>query len=691
MYTSAVESETMPNNNNGKEISRFRKVRDKVLGNPRDIHDPTIFHRLSLIALLSWIGLGADGLSSSSYGPAEAFKALFQTSGDHTYLVIFLAIATGLTVFIISYAYSRIIEYFPHGGGGYIVATHTLGKGAGVISGSALLVDYVLTITVSIAACGDAIFSFVPVELQGFSLLFKVSLIFILIIMNLRGIKESVTVLAPIFLLFITTHVLLLGYGILNNASSIGVHAQNFSTGIHTDLSAIGFIGILAIFLRSFSLGAGTFTGLEAVSNGLPIMRDPKVHTGKKTMMYMAISLTLVAGALYLCYFLVNVPAAGKTGPTQNAILANLLFSNLPGGWLVPFIIILSEGLLLFVAAQTGFIDGPRVIANMAVDSWFPKKFAALSERLTMRNGVLVMGLVAVVLMVVTRGDVTFLVIMYAINVFLTFSLSQLGMAKLTIKLRNKKPKWKRRFSVFAIGFVVCFTILIIMIYEKAVLPFIVKDPEEGYGFWGFATLFVTLTVILICYFIRRHYIKVQKAMKKFDEVLLLSNIHLADQPNREPVNPKNQTAVMMVNGYNGFGVNTFLSITRNFPKLYKNIIFVSVAEIDSGTFKGVEELESLEHSVRASLVKYSELARKLGFAADYRMDIGTDVVETASNLCESIAEEFPKVTFFTGKLVFRHETFFHKVLHNETALAIQRRLQWNGFMTVILPVRVDH
>ena len=175
------------------------------------------------------------------------------------------------------------------------------------------------------------------------------------------------------------------------------------------------------------------------------------------------------------------------------------------------------------------------------------------------------------------------------------------------------------------------------------------------------------------------------------DILLLLSNIHLADQPNREPVNPKNQTAVMMVNGYNGFGVNTFLSITRNFPKLYKNIIFVSVAEIDSGTFKGVEELESLEHSVRASLVKYSELARKLGFAADYRMDIGTDVVETASNLCESIAEEFPKVTFFTGKLVFRHETFFHKVLHNETALAIQRRLQWNGFMTVILPVRVDH
>jgi hypothetical protein len=130
--------------------------------------------------------------------------------------------------------------------------------------------------------------------------------------------------------------------------------------------------------------------------------------------------------------------------------------------------------------------------------------------------------------------------------------------------------------------------------------------------------------------------------------------------------------------------------IIRNFPKLYKNIIFVSIAEIDSGAFKGAEELEALKKSVEGSLIKYVNLARKLGFSADYRMDVGTDVVDVASNLCESIAKEFPKATFFTGKVVFRNETIFHKILHNETALAIQRRLQWNGIPTVILPVRVD-
>jgi amino acid transporter len=651
-----------------------RKIKNKVIGLPRNINDPSIFHKITLIALLSWIGLGADGLSSSSYGPQEAFR----TIGNSTYLAIFLAIATAITVFVISFTYSRIIEQFPHGGGGYIVATHTLGKSAGVVSGSALLVDYILTITVSIAACGDAIFSFLPTEFQPYRLTFKIILILILILLNLRGVKESVTVLAPIFLLFIITHVLLLGYGIFGNTANIGTQINEFSTSLGNDLSAVGLIGVVAIFLKAFTLGAGTYTGLEAVSNGLPIMREPKVQTGKKTMTYMAISLALVAGGLYVCYFLnfsanIQIPS----NQTLNAFLANTLFSTWPAGIAIAFVIILSEGLLLFVAAQTGFIDGPRVMANMAVDSWFPKRFAALSERLTMHNGVFLMGLIALILMLFTNGSVSFLVIMYAINVFVTFSLSKIGMARLTIKTRHEKKYWKRRLSVFIIGFILCFTILIITIYEK---------------FWdgGWLTLFITTFVIMFCYLIHRHYQKVKKEMHKFDEVLLLSNIHLADKPNNKPVNPKKVTAVMLVNGYNGFGVNIFLSIIRNFPKLYKNIIFVSVAEIDSGSFKGVEEIETLKKSVKGSLVKYVNLARKLGFSADYRMEVGTDVVEIASNLCEGISKEFPESTFFTGKVVFKNETIFHKLLHNETAFAIQRHLQWCGISTVIIPIRID-
>ena len=155
------------------------RVKHFFLGAPRNINDPKIFHKLALIPFLAWVGLGADGLSSSAYGPEEAFRSL----GQHTYLALFIALATILTVFIISYAYSRIIEHFPHGGGGYIVATHMIGEKAGVVSGAALIVDYILTITVSIAACSDALFSYLPLEYHNFKIVFAALLILFMIIM----------------------------------------------------------------------------------------------------------------------------------------------------------------------------------------------------------------------------------------------------------------------------------------------------------------------------------------------------------------------------------------------------------------------------------------------------------------------------------------------------------------------------
>src|SRR5499433_4140576 len=174
--------------------SRLRRF---LFGPPRDIQDPNIFRHISLIAFLAWVGLGADGLSSSSYGPEEAFKAL----GDAHYLAPALALATAFTVFIISYAYSRIIEHFPFGGGGYIVASRLLGPKFGVVSGSALLVDYVLTVSTSIAAGADATFSFLPPDWHKYKLLVEFIVIGALMAMNLRGVKESVTTLMPIFLL----------------------------------------------------------------------------------------------------------------------------------------------------------------------------------------------------------------------------------------------------------------------------------------------------------------------------------------------------------------------------------------------------------------------------------------------------------------------------------------------------------
>lgn len=640
-----------------------------VIGAARSLEDPSIFHKIALIPVLAWVGLGADGLSSSSYGPAEAFQAL----GTHAYIAVFLAIATAITVFTISYAYSRIIEHFPSGGGGYIVATHTLGEEAGVLSGSALLVDYMLTITVSIAACSEAIFSFLPDEFEPFKVPFAAFLIILLIVLNLRGVKESVTVLAPIFLLFIVTHAVLLGYGILAHSSQISPVVSAAQTTLSQDLATIGMIGIIAIFLRAYSLGGGTYTGIEAVANGLQVMREPKVQNGKRTMAYMATSLALVAGGLFLCYLLWNVVPV--QGMTLNAVLAGKVFSGWPLGGLLAVITILSEGALLLVGAQTGFIDGPRVMANMAVDSWLPRRFSSLSERLVMTDGVLLMGGSALLLLLYAHGSVAVLVVMYAINVFITFSLSEFGMSRFFFTNRSSDPLWKRHIYIHLMGLVLCLTILSVTLFEKF-----------GEGAW--LTVLITAAVVGTCILIRRHYRKVTNGLRKFDD--LLNNIPNGTEPNRDPVNPRKKTAVQLVSGFHGFGVRTFLSIVQNFPNLYENFIFVSVAVVDSGTFKGAAEVKALEESVRASLDKYVELARSLGFPAEYRMEVGTDVVKTGVDLCKEIAREFPDSTFFTGQIVFRSDHPFQKILHNETAFAIQRNLQFSGITTVILPIQAE-
>lgn len=649
--------------------SSSSKLKRFVLGAPKNVNDPHIFHKIALIPLLAWIGLGADGLSSSSYGPEEAFRAL----GQHTYLAIFLALATALTVFIISFAYSKIIEHFPHGGGGYIVATHLISEKAGAISGSALIVDYILTITVSITSCSAAIFSYLPQEISQYKIFFAAFLIVLMIVMNIRGIKESITGLAPIFITFIATHVILIGYGMFSHVGRIKPVFENINNNLDADLGTLGFFGIIMLLLRAYSFGGGTYTGIEAVSNGLQIMREPKVQTGKRTMMYMAISLAVTAGSLYVLYLLFNVePVVGKT---LNAVLANNMFGTFGIGKILAVITIFSEGALLLVGAQAGFIDAPRVMANMAVDSWLPHRFAAFSERLTMQNGVLMVGISSLVLLFYTGGSISALVVMYSINVFLTFTLSLFGMTKFFFQNRKKEKHWLKNFLIQFIGLLLSITILTVTVFEKFL---------EG----GWLTLVITSAIIVLCYFIRKHYRKVQEDKKRFDE--LLTTIPTYGESNTEPVNPKEMTAILLVNGYNGFGVHTFLTIVRQFPDFYKNFIFVSVAVIDQGLFKGEEGVENHKKSIQESLEKYVDLARRLGLKADYRIETGTDVVKSGSELCINVNKEFRRSMVFSGSLAFKMEKFYHKFLHNDSAFAIQRNLHWNGVPNMILPIRMD-
>ncbi|HYF98445.1 MAG TPA: amino acid permease, partial [Coxiellaceae bacterium] len=169
----------------------YHKIRNKFFGPPKDPFSPEVRSRIALAAFMAWIGMGADGLSSSAYGPEQAYIAL----GPHGGLALYLAIATFVTVFIIAFAYNQVIELFPNGGGGYRVAQKLIGPKTSLISGSALIIDYVLTIAVSISSGVDALLSFMPLAMQDYSLSLKAFVLILLLYLNLRGLKESIRVL----------------------------------------------------------------------------------------------------------------------------------------------------------------------------------------------------------------------------------------------------------------------------------------------------------------------------------------------------------------------------------------------------------------------------------------------------------------------------------------------------------------
>jgi hypothetical protein len=405
------------------------------------------------------------------------------------------------------------------------------------------------------------------------------------------------------------------------------------------------------------------------------IMREPKVHTARRTMVYMSVSLAVTAGGILLLYMLFRVAPQGDK--TLNSILlenfaGQFRAGGLPlGRWFV-WLTLAAEAALLFVAAQTGFIDGPRVMANMAHDSWLPRRFGQLSERLSMQDGVLLMGGASLVTLLATRGDITHLVTMYSINVFVTFSLSQLSMLRYWFKQRG--PGLKRGLSIHGVALVLCLSILTGTIYEKG---------EQG----GWVTIVVTSMLVGLCFLIRRHYRGVAASLSRLDEILKALPGQ-AGGPHPE-IDKKTPTAVMLVGGYSGLGVHAILTVQRLFPGFFKNFIFVSVGVIDSATMKGIEEVDRVRLQTESSLQAYVTMAQRLRLAADYRMEMGTEAVATAEHLCGEIAREFPRAVFFAGKLVFQRERFFQRLLHNETAYQLQRRLQFAGMNAMVLPVRV--
>lgn len=653
--------------------SFWQKFKCLVVGRAKSPLEQGIFHRLSLIAFFAWVGLGADGLSSSCYGPEEAFLAL----GEHRYLAIFVAIAAGFTVFLISTSYSQIIELFPSGGGGYVVASKLLSPTLGMVSGCALLVDYVLTITISLASGADAIFSFLPPEWLPFKLEFAIFAVIGLAVLNMRGVKESVIPLVPVFMMFIITHFIAILYTVVVHLTQLPFVVSTAAEEVTKTSLELGTWGMLFLVMKAYSLGAGTYTGIEAVSNGLSILREPKVQTGRKTMQYMAYSLSFTVVGLILAYLLFQVqPQHGKT---LNAVLFETMVVNWGSfGILFVLVTLFSEATLLFVAAQAGFIDGPRVLANMATDRWFPSKFASLSDRLVTQNGVMLMGLLALVAMVLTHGSVKLLVVLYSINVFITFCLSQAGMVRHWLQVRSKG--WPKKFLINGSGLLLCMFIL----FSVIVLKF-----HEG----GWVTILITGSLIAIAKYIKGHYKDTIQQLDRLNDLVKVTEIIDTSKSTEITIprfDPQARTAVLLVNGFNGLGLHTLFNVIKWFGKEFKNFIFVEVGVIDAGNFKGREEIQNLNTKIEQDLTRYVRYMQGQGYYADSKLFTGLEVVETMEQEGAKILEKYPNAVFFGGQLVFSHETLVHRWLHNYTVFALQRVFYKQGIPFVILPIRVS-
>ncbi len=654
-------------------MSLLTKLRERLLGKSLDPLNPSTRHSIVLVSFLAWIGLGADGLSSSCYGPEEAFLAL----GTHTHLGLYLALATAFTVFIIALAYNQVIDLFPNGGGGYKVATRLVGRHAGLMSGAALIVDYVLTISISIASGADALFSLFPVGLQSFKLGSEIVLLLLLIILNLRGMKESIKILLPIFLGFFITHVLLISYGIISHAQGLPDLIPSTLQETSSLAQETSWMFVAALFLRAYSLGGGTYTGIEAVSNNINMLIEPRIRTGKLTMMYMALSLAFTAGGIILLYLLWGTKHVD--GQTLNAVTFQSIIGTLGmPAWIsdgtLALVLALEAGLLL-VAANTGFLGGPAVMANMAADSWVPRQFLHLSSRLVTQNGVIVMGVAALLILIWSRGSVSLLVVLYSINVFLTFSLSLLGLSIHWWRERRNVLTWKRKFTLSMLGLAVTGSILFVTLAEKF---------SDG----GWMTILITSLVIIFCLLIRKHYDTTRRKLLEIEKLFAQSIQSNPDTPKK--LDPTLPTAIFFVDEHRGVGMHTIMWVMRLFPDHFKNFIFLSAGEVDTKSFDSSSTLLTMQHKIEKALYYYSGFSRSQSVNSSWRIGYGTDPVMILDDLAKEIIAEYPNSVCFATKLIFVRDNLFVRWLHNQTALTMQRRLHLRGQQMVILPMMIN-
>lgn len=421
--------------------------------------------------------LSSDALSSVAYGPEQILLVLITVGTAAFWYSIPIACAVLFLLSALILSYRQIIYAYPQGGGAYVVSKDNLGVNPGLLAGGSLLVDYILTVAVSVSAGTDAITSAFP-TLHTHNVGIAVAFVILLTLLNLRGVAESASILAYPVYLFVLALFLLIGGGIFNIATGTA------STGMHTPIGT-PIAGIsLFLLLRAFASGSSALTGIEAISNAIPNFKDPAPINAAKTLTAMGILLALLfSGIVFLAYYYGIAPQAEAT-------VVSLIAEETFGRSFLYYFVQGATALVLILAANTGYSAFPLLAVNLAKDKFIPRMFTVRGDRLGYSNGIIILGFASILLIVAFNGHTEQLIPLYAVGVFIPFTLSQSGMI---VKWLRQKPKgWEAKLFINALGALVSFTVTIVFFTTKfsQVWPVLVFLPA----------------IIFVFYRIKKHY-----------------------------------------------------------------------------------------------------------------------------------------------------------------------------------------
>ena len=569
----------------------------------------------------------SDAMSSVAYATEEILLILVLAGTAAIHLAVPLAIAIAALLLIVAVSYQQTIHAYPSGGGSYIVARANLGPTAGLVAAASLLIDYVLTVAVSVAAGVAALTSAVPL-LLAHRIALGVGFIALIAFANLRGVRESGRVFAVPTYLFIATFAVLVGVGLYRalrgDLQPLPAQAAETSTPLTWFL-----------VLRAFSSGCTALTGVEAISNGVPAFKPPESRNASITMGWMAGTLGgLFLGLTVLAWAFRVTPLADETVVSQ---IARALF----GTGLFYYLVQISTMLILVLAANTSFADFPRLSSLLSRDRYAPRQFGKLGDRLVFSNGILILGGLAALLLIIFRGETHALIPLYAVGVFLSFTLSQGGMIRHWLTAGG--PGWRWRLAVNGTGAVV-----------TGVVTLVIAVTKFTHGAW----MVVLLIPILVMAFraVHRHYEAVASE---------LSLEHLIDEP-------PGTTTVLVLVGDLHLGVVRALRFAQS---LIPNPKAVYVETDPARTLRLEERWTKGGCGVPLVVL-----------ASPYR-----SVLRPLFEYIERIQRQSPHgmITIVIPEFVPRH--WWQQILHNQTALLVKGALLFRrGIVVVDVPFHLQ-